>query len=82
MTAFKKSFKTCFKNFFTTFFLVFITQGIVLPLSVILDLGVYVTDKFGPEILIWILYLQILVYMIASFLFIAMLTRIFEEYHE
>ena len=82
VTAFKKSFKTCFKNFFTTFFMIFITQGIVLPLSIILDLGVYVTDKFGPEIIIWILYLQILVYMIASFLLVAMLTRIFEEYHE
>jgi len=80
--AIGKSIKTFFKNFFTTYFMIFFTQIIILPLSLALTFGTWVSNKFSPETLTIVLYLYIGVYMIASFLLVAMLTRIFLEYHE
>lgn len=81
-TAILKSFKTFFKNFFTAFFAVFITQILIMPFSMGMDYGSTIAQKFSPETIGVLLYLEIFATMIASFLFTAMVTRFFTEYHE
>jgi hypothetical protein len=81
-SAILKSFKTFFKNFFTAFFAVFITQILILPFSMGMDYGSIIAQKFSPETIGVLLYLEIFATMIASFLFTAMVTRFFTEYHE
>ncbi len=81
-SAILKSIKFFFRNFFSTFFAIFITQLIVLPLSLGLDYSSWVADKFSPETIAVILYLEVFVTMIASLLLTAMLTRFFIEYNE
>ncbi len=80
--AIGKSIKTFFKNFFTTYFLIAVTQLLVLPFSIMLNNSRWLMQKFSPGIIEPLQYIQIGAYMIASFLFTAMLTRIFVEYHE
>jgi hypothetical protein len=81
-TAILKSFKTFFRNFFTAFFAVFITQILIQPFSIGMDYGSVVAERFSPETISILLYLEIIATMIASFLLTAMVTRFFTEYHE
>ena len=81
-SALHKSVKTWLKNFFTSFFLVAITQGLTLPISLGLEYSGWLADRFGPEITGLLIFADIIIFMIASFLFTAILTRIFTEYHE
>jgi hypothetical protein len=81
-TAILKSFRTFFRNFFTAFFAVFITQLLIQPFTLGIDYSATIAQKFSPETISVLLYLEIFTTMIASFLFTAMVTRLFTEYHE
>ena len=77
-----KSLKTWIKNFFTSFFLVAVPLSLTLPLALGENYVLWLSERFGPEIISLLLFTEIFVFMIASFLYTAMLTRIFTEYHE
>ena len=81
-SALVSSIRFFLKNIFTTFFAIFITQLIVLPFSLSLDYSGWIAEKFSPETIAVILYIEIFAAMIASFLLTAMLTRFFIEYNE
>jgi hypothetical protein len=82
IAALWKSLRMWIKNFFTSFFLVAVPLSLTLPLALGENYVMWLSERFGPEIISLLLYLEIIVFMIASFLFTAMLTRIFTEYHE
>ena len=82
LVAVWKSLKTWIKNFFTSFFLVAVPLSLTLPLALGENYVLWLSERFGPGIISVLLFAEIFVFMIASFLFTAMLTRIFTEYHE
>lgn len=82
LAALWKSLRMWIKNFFTSFFLVAVPLSLTLPLALGENYVIWLSERFGPEIVSLLLYVEIIVFMIASFLFTAMLTRIFTEYHE
>ncbi len=82
LVAVGKSLKTWVKNFFTSFFLVAVPLSLTLPLALGENYVLWLSERFGPGIISLLLFAEIFVFMIASFLFTAMLTRIFTEYHE
>lgn len=82
LVAIGKSIKMWFRNFFSTFFAIFLTQLLLLPFAVGMDFSFRLASSYSPELINWLLYGHVVLFMFASFLLTAMLTRFFVEYHE
>ncbi|MBD3381761.1 MAG: hypothetical protein GF404_06160 [candidate division Zixibacteria bacterium] len=82
LVAVGKSIKMWFRNFFSTFFAIFLTQLLLLPFAVGMDFSFRLASSYSPELINWLLYGHVVLFMFASFVLTAMLTRFFVEYHE
>jgi len=82
LTAIGRSIKTCFKNPFSSYTLALIPYLLMLPLSIALFSPATIVRKFSPELVLYLIIVEIVVNMIASFIFVSSVLRFYWEYAE